>query len=140
MALSVHHALYDGISLPVLMQDLERAYKSQPQLPSASLRTVLEQIAIVDQDAARAFWTSHLQDYPWQRLLNRTASSSRADVTSHTFKQPLSVLQGKAAAQHVTLQALFMSSYASLLAQHMYGHDDIVFGVRSCLPARREVT
>lgn len=133
MALSIHHALYDGISLPVLMQDIERAYTSQPQLPSSSLHGILEQIAVIDQDAAKSFWTSHLKDYPWERLLNRPASSSTADVASFTFKQPLSVLQTKAAGQHVTLQALLMCAYASLIAQHLYGHKDVVFGVRLCV-------
>ena len=132
MVLSLHHALYDGISLPVLIDDLERAYSRQPQLPSAPLRNVLEQITTIDQDAAHSFWTSHLKDYPWNKLLRKTASSSSADIESLTFKQPLSVLQAKAAGQHVTLQALLMCAYGSLLAQHIYGHDDIVFGVCVC--------
>ena len=113
------------------MQDVALAYMGQPQLPSAPLSAVLEQIAIVDQEAARSFWTTHLKDYPWSRLLNKEASTSVADVASVTFKQPLSVLQGKAAGQHVTLQALLICAYGSLLAQHVYGHDDVVFGVRS---------
>lgn len=43
--LSIHHALYDGISLPVLLRDLEHAYSKTQQLPSAPLRTVLEPIS-----------------------------------------------------------------------------------------------
>ncbi|KAI9064453.1 hypothetical protein FKP32DRAFT_1591881 [Trametes sanguinea] len=127
--LSIHHALYDGISLPVLMRDLERMYTKQQQLPSAPLHAILEQIVTIDQTAAREFWTSYLQGFAWQRLLNKSASSPRAEVTTLTFKQSLSQLQAKAAAQHITLQALLMSAYGYLLGQHVYGHDDVTFGV-----------
>ncbi|KAI1795863.1 peptide synthetase [Ganoderma leucocontextum] len=127
--LSIHHVLYDGIALPVLLQDLERMYARQPQLPSASLSEALEHLTLMEEEGARVFWTSYLKDYPWERLLNRSASSAVADVTSIPFKLSLSELQNKAARQQVTLQALLMAAYGSLLAQHLYGHDDVMFGV-----------
>ncbi|KAI0670364.1 hypothetical protein C8Q78DRAFT_1079337 [Trametes maxima] len=129
MVASIHHALYDGISLPVLLRDLERAYSNRQQLPYAPLRAVLEPIASIDQNSAREFWTGYLSDYPWARLLNKTASSNQADITSFTFRRPLSELQAKAASQHVTLQALLMCAYGYLLGQRLYGHDDVMFGV-----------
>ncbi|RPD66154.1 peptide synthetase [Lentinus tigrinus ALCF2SS1-7] len=129
IALSIHHALYDGISLPVLLQDLERLYEQRPQLPSAPLRSILDHLGTVDSRSAEAFWSSYLKDYPWQRLLNRTASSRTAEVTSRTFSMTLSELQAKAAGRHVTVQALLMCAYASLLAKDLYGNDDVVFGV-----------
>ena len=130
-ALSIHHALYDGISLPVLLQDLDHEYIHQPQLPSASLQRTLEPITLIDQKGARTFWTAYLRDYPWERLLNKAASSPVASVVSVPFKSSLSELQKKAARRQVTLQALLMGAYGSLLAQHLYGHDDVVFGVRT---------
>ncbi|CDO69499.1 hypothetical protein BN946_scf184785.g4 [Trametes cinnabarina] len=129
MVLSIHHALYDGISLPVLLEDLERAYGQQQQLPSAPLRAIVERIVTIDQSAAREFWTSHLEGFPWQRLLNKSASSSTADVTSVAFKHSFSQLQSKAAERHVTLQALLMSAYGYLLGHRLYDYDDVVFGV-----------
>ncbi|KAI0721073.1 peptide synthetase [Cerioporus squamosus] len=129
IALSIHHALYDGISLPVLLRDLERIYQERPQLPSAPLRSILDHLATVDSGSAEAFWSSYLKDFPWQRLLNVTASSRTAEVTSRTFSLPLSELQAKAAGRHVTLQALLMCAYGSLLAKDLYGNDDVVFGV-----------
>ncbi|KAH9946102.1 uncharacterized protein BXZ73DRAFT_72945 [Epithele typhae] len=128
LVLSIHHALYDGISLPVLLQDIERAYNHQPQLQSAPLRDILEQFMTIDYDAARSFWTTHLKDYPWHRLLNKAASSSSPNIASVHFKHPLSALQSKAASKQVTLQALFMCAYGSLVAEHIYSHDDVVFG------------
>ncbi|KAI0362122.1 hypothetical protein OH77DRAFT_1416339 [Trametes cingulata] len=129
MVLSIHHALYDGISLAVLLRDLERAYLEKQQPPSAPLRAVLEPIVAIDQNAARDFWTGYLGGFPWQRLLNKTASTPQADVASFTFRRSLSELQAKAATQHVTLQALLMCAYGYLLGQRLYGNDDVVFGV-----------
>ena len=79
------------------------------------------------------FWTSYLGDYPWERLLNQSASSAIANVTSIPFQLALSELQNKAARQQVTLQALLMAAYGSLLAQHVYGHDDVMFGASPLL-------
>lgn len=131
--LSIHHVLYDGIALPVLLQDLELAYGHQPQLPSASLREALEHVALTEREGARAFWISYLKDYPWERLLNQSASSAVAKVISVPFKLPPSELRNKAAKQQVTLQALLMAAYGSQLGQHLYGHQDVVFGVSGLL-------
>ena len=62
--------------------------------------------------------------------MNKAASSPVASVVSVPFKSSLSELQKQAARRQVTLQALLMGAYGSLLAQHLYGHDDVVFGVR----------
>ncbi|KAI0336556.1 hypothetical protein GY45DRAFT_411925 [Cubamyces sp. BRFM 1775] len=130
LILSIHHALYDGISLPVLLRDFERVYTGQRELPHAPLRAILEQIVTIDHTAARAFWREHLQGYPWQRLLRKTASSSHADIASLAFGRSLSELQAKAASQQVTLQALLMGAYGRLLGERVYGgQDDVVFGV-----------
>ncbi|OJT03537.1 Nonribosomal peptide synthetase 2 [Trametes pubescens] len=129
LVISIHHALYDGISLPVLLRDLELAYSKTKQLPSAPLRAVLEPIVAIDQTAAHDFWTDYLEGFPSQRLLNKEASGHQADILSVTLKRPLSELQAKAASKHVTLQALLMSAYGYLLGQRLYGHDDVVFGV-----------
>ncbi len=132
LVISIHHALYDGISLPVLLRDLELAYSKTKQLPSAPLRTVLEPIVAIDQTAAHDFWSGYLEGFPSQGLLNKEASGHQADILSVTLKRPLSELQAKAASKHVTLQVLLMSAYGYLLGQRLYGHDDVVFGVRQC--------
>ncbi|KAI0748141.1 peptide synthetase [Daedaleopsis nitida] len=129
IVLSIHHALYDGISLPVLLHHLERICTHQSSIPTANLRDVLAHLATVDQGSAQRFWASYLDGFVWQSLLNKTATSSTAAVSSHAFARPLAELQAKAAENHVTLQALLMCAYGSLLAQHLYGHDDVVFGV-----------
>ncbi|KAH9901403.1 hypothetical protein C8Q73DRAFT_786775 [Cubamyces lactineus] len=130
LILSIHHALYDGISLPVLLRNFERVYTRQQELPHAPLRAILEQIVTIDHTAARTFWREHLQGYPWQRLLKKTASSSHADIASMAFGRTLSELQARAASQQVTLQALLMGAYGRLLGERVYGgDDDVVFGV-----------
>ncbi|KAJ1906217.1 hypothetical protein IWQ60_012132, partial [Tieghemiomyces parasiticus] len=64
LVLSVHHALVDGWSLPVLLQDLCRAYTSAPgvaQAPPASFRSVVEAVVGQDTPSAQAFWTGYLK-------------------------------------------------------------------------------
>lgn len=130
LVLSIHHALYDGISLAVLLRNLECIYLQQPQIPSASLRAVLDPVSSLDQKKARKFWQRCLKGFDWSRMLNRTASTSYAEVASVSFKTTLSELQTNASKRQVTLQALLMSAYGSLLASRVYQHNDVVFGVR----------
>ncbi|KAH9854247.1 hypothetical protein C2E23DRAFT_820117 [Lenzites betulinus] len=129
MVLSIHHALYDGISLPVLLRNFERAYSGKRQLASAPLRSVLEPIIAIDQTAGREFWASYLKGFAWRGLLNKPASAHRADVASIPLKRSLSDLQAKAASRQITLQALLMSAYGYLLGERLYESDDVMFGV-----------
>ncbi|PIG85889.1 hypothetical protein AARAC_001783 [Aspergillus arachidicola] len=57
--LTMHHALYDGWSLPLLIKQLELAYHGQ-RLSMRPFSPFLEYIQGVDQDAAGAFWRSQL--------------------------------------------------------------------------------
>ncbi|OBZ75802.1 Nonribosomal peptide synthetase 2 [Grifola frondosa] len=80
-------------------------------------------------ESARAFWSMYLSNFNWQTMLGRTASSRSADVMTIPFQLSLSDLQLKAARQQVTLQALLMCAFGSLLGNVLYGQDDVVFGV-----------
>ena len=57
--LTMHHVLYDGWSLPLLIKQLELAYHGQ-SLPVRPFSPFLEHIQAVNQDAAGAFWRSQL--------------------------------------------------------------------------------
>ncbi|OCH93414.1 hypothetical protein OBBRIDRAFT_790288 [Obba rivulosa] len=129
MSLSIHHALFDGISLSYLLRHLEKSYLGEPRYLSAPPEVVLDSIASVDLHAAQAFWTQQFVGFDWSRIPSRTASAKRADQRSISFRTGLSGLQQMASQRQVTLQTLLMSAFARFLAKHIYGQSDVVFGV-----------
>lgn len=129
LVLSLHHAIFDGISLPVILSNLEAEYLGRRTRPSAPLIDVLKHVVSQDLGLAQKFWKKHFSGFSWEAFLSRYASSAQTSIISTPFRTPLSVLQAKAAAQKVTLQALLMNAFAHCLAAHVYGIDDVVFGV-----------
>ncbi|CAL1704680.1 unnamed protein product [Somion occarium] len=129
LAVSIHHSLFDGISLPLLLADAERAYLGQSLQPSPSPDSVLDSIASIDMEKAREHWARMFSGYDWRKTSFRVATESKMSMISVPFSMSLSALQRKASAQRTTIQALLMSAYGYLIATSMYGEDDVVFGV-----------
>ncbi|KAL2919381.1 hypothetical protein HK105_201025 [Polyrhizophydium stewartii] len=60
VVLTLHHALYDGLSLPVITGDLVNAYQDLPLASRPSFRAVIDHIGSQNADAVEAFWREHL--------------------------------------------------------------------------------
>ncbi|KAF6765264.1 hypothetical protein DFP72DRAFT_840166 [Ephemerocybe angulata] len=93
LVLSIHHALYDGVSLPLVLSDTESAYSGTTMLPVASLQNILGCISSHDFAAAQKFWTTYFAGFlkqispfkdDWQE------TSPRSMGLTSKFKAPLS--------------------------------------------------
>ncbi|KAF9013880.1 peptide synthetase [Cyathus striatus] len=131
IVLSIHHALYDGISLPLLIHDVQRAYLGSKLQPTAVHSDILNQIASQNLAHAQTFWNGHFSGFIWpSTILRGTSSSSHTHGRLTTpFKTTLTVLKDKAISQQVTLQALLTAAFAKLLGAYIYHSDDVAFGV-----------
>lgn len=58
--LSMHHSVYDGWSIPLLLQDIDVAYANGSPRPRPSFKSVVEYLASADQTQAEQFWTEYL--------------------------------------------------------------------------------
>jgi hypothetical protein len=134
--LSIHHALFDGISLPILMNDVENEYLNHvPRSPVPSSE-ILDQISRVDLDKARGFWIDYFQKFSWPYKVLRQAPSSLTKRQVTAFRTPLSTVKSLATLQQVTLQALLTCTFAKIVAHRVYQSNDVTFGVSSfyCTP------
>lgn len=52
----IHHALYDGWSLPLLLKEAEQAYYNEPSQPLQSMAVFVKYIVDRDEATTRAFW------------------------------------------------------------------------------------
>ncbi|KAG5652249.1 NRPS protein [Sphagnurus paluster] len=129
IVLSIHHALYDGISLPLLINDVEREYHGLSLRTVPNVSDILDQIASTDLTKAREFWVDHFRGFAWPSSLPRTSASSRTIYRTSRMGSSLSSLKDLAASQQVTLQALLTCAFAVFAATKVYHTSDISFGI-----------
>ncbi|KAI5124379.1 hypothetical protein M0805_008982 [Coniferiporia weirii] len=130
VTLSIHHSIYDGVSLPHLLSDVEKIYSCERLRPPAPLSKVLDAIYNVDLDSAASFWINMFDGFDWSRVPRRLAAGETANTCSVQFT--MEGLQGwetKAAKAKVSLQALLTASFGVCLGNHIYGSSDVVLGV-----------
>lgn len=117
--LKVHHALYDGVSLPLLLQELQDfcrgvqgtgATDSLPKLiATMSTSSVLQR--------RKNFWLAYLRDLP-QRLLPQpnNAITSRTEIFRPSLLSSVTNLESQAHKHGLTTQSLFLATYAKIYA------------------------
>ncbi|MFF5483204.1 amino acid adenylation domain-containing protein [Streptomyces sp. NPDC012935] len=132
LVLTAHHVLFDGWSMPLLLQDLLRLYGSGGDAsglpPVRGYRDFLAWLKAQDPAAAADAWARELDGLDEPTLL---APDAKADGTGQV-EVPLSAdvvagLAQCAAESGVTLNTLVQAAWAVLLSQ-LAGRQDVVFG------------
>ncbi|KAI1473274.1 acetyl-CoA synthetase-like protein [Daldinia caldariorum] len=145
--LKIHHALYDAISLPVLMgrflEICENGLTPIQRMHQPMWHDfVLNHYSPTVQQRRKLFWTTYLQGITPMHMITPKASlenaGQKAEVISQ-FRQDainnVSKVKGFSSAHGVTLQALFFAAYSKALAtmQQLNEPDererDLVFGI-----------
>ncbi|KAL8972247.1 MAG: hypothetical protein Q9183_000648, partial [Haloplaca sp. 2 TL-2023] len=124
---SVHHALYDGWSMPKMLQRVEEHYLGRsPHGSIAPYSGFIKYVWSQDGRVADRFWRSKFNGlqsihFPKASSLDSEHEGS-TDTVSYTVKLP-----PQAAKTGVTLPTVIRAAWALLLSAHT-GSDDIVFG------------
>lgn len=138
LELNIHHALYDGVSLPAIMARLGRLLHGDTaqnsdggygmeQWSSYSCRPTLAEA----QESRREFWTSYLRDVPRSSALGGHISSiaSRTSYFSASAIPNISRLQALSARHGLSLQSLFFAAQAKVKADASTSPSVVVLGV-----------
>ncbi|KAI1112249.1 putative non-ribosomal peptide synthetase [Nemania sp. NC0429] len=156
--LSIHHALYDGISLPIILDRFTRLCNSPTLLTVLSRRAPwhefsLKHIASTIRDQRESFWTSYLSGNPaiQSHQPNETQTPNRDERTSefrHTAITNLTGLKARGSMHGISTQALLYAAYARAFLKghhrdrHPVDETCCIFGVylanRSGYPAIEE--
>ncbi|KAL7914310.1 hypothetical protein GGI35DRAFT_490563 [Trichoderma velutinum] len=139
--LKIHHALYDGVSIPVIMNRLSELLNGKPLVADQGIdewsRYTIQPSLEDSRQSRRAFWTSYLQGCSSDGDSSASVMAGRHRV-SHLQRSAVSniaYLQTAAKGKGVSLQALFFAAYAKILAAENIGAtgDDgkktVVFGI-----------
>ncbi|KAI5859244.1 hypothetical protein GGS23DRAFT_326435 [Durotheca rogersii] len=146
MQLYLHHALYDGVSLPVMLNRFMELCDGTPT-PPIGLRTstwyefVLKHASPYVRQRRQQFWTSYLQKIITIRPPPQTESTPNPEIIAqHSYLKRkafsnISSLKNISSTHGTTLQALFFAAYARVYAESLRRDDachdraDVVFGV-----------
>lgn len=142
--INLHHILADGLSISLLMKELDAGYRAfssgaQPALPALSVQyadfTVWErqQATTAERLAQLAFWKEQLKgnlsllELPWDKPRPAVQSFRGANVFFEIPAPLCARLQAVAAAQDCTFFMVVLAAFSAML--HRYsGATDIVIG------------
>ncbi|KAJ4381997.1 hypothetical protein N0V86_002323 [Didymella sp. IMI 355093] len=130
LKLKIHHAFYDGVSLPLLIQQLQNHCNGST--PSPPISAFKNYIAVAHNTSAssqrHAFWTSYLSGLtPYVTAKTESVPVLKTEIFKPSLLQ-VATLEQWARRNGVSTHALFLTIYASLYAARK-GRDDVVLGV-----------
>ena len=133
LLISLHHALYDRVSIAIVFQELAMRYHSAIPPAYTPFDTMIEHVCSQDQEAAKTFWRQYLADY------RPTSTMDRADdtngnlnnvflTTERTFASPLAEIEDFSSSISGTLTSTIQAVFGIVLAKTLEV-PDVVFGV-----------
>ncbi|KAF9033277.1 acetyl-CoA synthetase-like protein [Hymenopellis radicata] len=127
VCLTMHHAIYDGESLPMLLSEVRDRYHQSFKTVRAPDTRLLDFLASQSRELAEAFFLEYLQDAPKPKslLAGAVADPQRQQIV---LGLPLSALEQASRVLNTSLHALLMTAYGVALGEHR-GNTDSVFGV-----------
>ncbi|GAA0583916.1 amino acid adenylation domain-containing protein [Kribbella sandramycini] len=135
LVLTAHHVLFDGWSLPLIMQELIRLYGAEPVPHERSYRDFLQWLAQYDADAGAQAWAAELASVDEPTLLAAVvpppADSGPAtgvgQVDLALTGADAQLLSKRAAEAGVTLNTVVQAAWALVLAE-LTGRQEVLFG------------
>lgn len=138
LRLKIHHALYDGVSLPLLMDTFLELCRgdSKYTIPREDLKTFAEFSAIGASQSAhdrrKFFWTKYLAGVSPRRLIQPTSlPSAKTEVFIPAIIPQVQNFEVLARKNGVSLHALIIAAYAKIYVDltSTPKNSDIVFGI-----------
>lgn len=131
---SMHHALYDGEAIQLLLGEVQETYQNHNTEPAVSFEPFLELVLSLDLDQADSFWNSHLKGFkshPFPIISSESPITqngcSETDIVSMTSSISLSSMENFCRKNSVSLLGVTQASWAKLLFLYL-GKADVCFG------------
>ncbi|KAF7947441.1 hypothetical protein EAE96_008529 [Botrytis aclada] len=132
LLVSMHHALYDGVALAILYDEIEKLYNDLPLLPQVSFIPFLEHMSSMDLDSSDKFWESalqgccplHFEDMPNMR---GQVEKDSTRIQKLVAEIPLSSVENNIKKHSTTPLAAFHAIWASIMSD-LFKSTDICFG------------
>ncbi|KAG9082491.1 Non-ribosomal peptide synthetase, partial [Ceratobasidium sp. UAMH 11750] len=122
----LHHALYDGISLPLLFDRVRSIYHCATIPPSVSFHELVPEI-LAQEHSGVPFWTKQLEGVQPFSFPRTTEAPGGAWRSSASCEVELSDIKRTCRRYQVNVQCLGQAAMAKILSQ-VFGQRDVVFG------------
>jgi NRPS condensation-like uncharacterized protein len=130
LVITIHHALYDGWSLPFIVEDIFKAYEGVALEDRPSFHSVVNYVESCDKGAVKEYWTQYLEGVPAAdtfSLVNATSSVETDDPVNIKCRASAREMQNAASKAGVTVATLLKSAWALTLRKYQRT-SDVVFG------------
>ncbi|KAI1814968.1 hypothetical protein GGS20DRAFT_374477 [Poronia punctata] len=122
---TIHHSLYDGWSIPRVLDQVDRAYHQKPLYSYQPMQPFIRYLSSTDEEASSAFWNTQLAEAPPPSFPQLPSGSYEAKATHGCICHVANVEWPSGI--DVTPTAWVRVAW-SLLVGHIINTDDIVFG------------
>ncbi|KAL8819210.1 MAG: hypothetical protein Q9223_002309 [Gallowayella weberi] len=124
---SIHHALYDGWSMPRMLQRVEDIYfEDSPPSINASYAQFIKYISDMDRQVSDRFWRLKFDGLQSIHFPRMSSVEGGQEGSTDTLKFTLQLPQ-KETGIGITLPTIIRAAWGILLSAHT-GSDDVVFG------------
>lgn len=123
---SIHHALYDGWSLPMVLKRVELAYRDTAStLSKSSYALFIRYLSEVDEHASDEFWRKRLSGssplrFPQNQHIS-TDGTSDNKILSHTIS-----ISQNTTSMGITLPTIIRAAWSMVVAAYS-GSNDVIF-------------
>ena len=123
----VHHSLFDGKSIPLILQDLQRTYIGETLTDGPPFQAFIKHVLDIDQFQATSFWAQQFQDLeapafpqlPSPEYLPQARACVTRNITNISWPQ-----------LDVTASSILHAAWALVISHYSDSHD-VVFGATS---------
>ncbi|KAH7081202.1 hypothetical protein BKA63DRAFT_549944 [Paraphoma chrysanthemicola] len=123
---TIHHALYDGWSIALMLQRVHQIYQEgTSDMPQAPYTRFIKYLTTVDPKGSKNFWKNSLENAASYQFPQQSHSTSNEAPVGRTLQHTMQLKPQKST--DVTPSNSIRAAWALLLAAYT-GSDDVVFG------------
>ncbi|KAF8539319.1 hypothetical protein BDD12DRAFT_882702 [Trichophaea hybrida] len=135
--LTIHHALYDGVSLPLLLAKLQSLMARRPtatrRLPTPDPEgpKFVDYLALLhsqDFGKQREFWSSYLHGASSTLAITTTEGGNRKSIYRPSALAAHN-LEARCRKEGISPHTVFLASFAKVLGKRISKEDEVVFGI-----------
>jgi amino acid adenylation domain-containing protein/non-ribosomal peptide synthase protein (TIGR01720 family) len=122
MVWTVHHAIYDGFSMSLILDKVERIYTRREVIKAAPFSGFIDYLEKVDVEESNKFWRTQLEDTATPSFPQSSSLFTRVNKSlTHSIKLSRESVSG------ITISSTIRAAWALVISKYS-SSDDAVFG------------
>ncbi|MDI1489545.1 MAG: Non-ribosomal peptide synthetase [Ramalina farinacea] len=121
---TIHHSLFDGRTIPLILQNLHRAYAGEQWEDAPPFQGFVKHVLSIDQMQATTFWAKQLRDLEAPHFPPLPSPDHEPQACARVARQ---ILNPQWPQTDVTPSNIIRAAWA-LVVSHYTNSDDVVFG------------